>query len=132
MLGGRFGLVTFGSVETYRELVARHGLAGRLAGVAGVAATPPEAIADPEGVGAKVLAAVERLAAEGADSVVLAGAALAGFDRRLRARAPLSLLDGIACGVRMAEMLVALALPKPATGSYAACAGRAAADRGAP
>lgn len=126
MLGGRFGLVTFGGVETYRELVARHGIAGRLAAAVGVAASPPEAIADPEGVGAKVLAAIEGLAAQGADAVVLAGAALAGFDRRLQARAPVALLDGIACGVRLAEMLVALALPKPRSGSYAACSGREA------
>jgi allantoin racemase len=33
MAGGRFALVTFGGVETYRELVARHGLASRLAGL---------------------------------------------------------------------------------------------------
>jgi allantoin racemase len=124
MAGGRFGLVTFGGVETYRELVGRHGLSSRLAGLAGVDATPPEAVADPEGVGAKVLAAVESLAAQGADSVVLAGAALAGFDRRLQARAPVALLDGMACGVRMAEMLVALQLPKPRSGSYAALSGR--------
>ncbi|WP_170979565.1 aspartate/glutamate racemase family protein [Roseomonas sp. HF4] len=124
MAGGRFGLVTFGGVETYRELVARHGLTSRLAGLAGVDATPPEAVADPEGVGDKVLDAVARLAAEGADSVVLAGAALAGFDRRLQARAPVALLDGMACGVRMAEMLVAMALPKPRQGSFAACAAR--------
>jgi allantoin racemase len=91
----------------------------------GVDATPPEAVADPEGVGAKVLAAVEALAAQGADSVVLAGAALAGFDRRLQARAPVALLDGMACGVRMAELLVALNLPKPRSGSFAACGGRA-------
>lgn len=126
MAGGRFGLVTFGGVETYRELIARHGLSARLAGLAGVDATPPEAVADPEGVGAKVLEAVARLAAEGADSVVLAGAALAGFDRRLQARAPVALLDGMACGVRLAEMLVALALPKPRQGSYAMSAGRSA------
>ena len=124
MVGGRFGLVTFGGIETYRELVARHGLSSRLAGLAGVNATPPEAVADPEGVGVKVLAAVAELAAQGADSVVLAGAALAGFDRLLQARAPVALLDGMACGVRMAEMLVTLRLPKPRTGSYAACAGR--------
>jgi allantoin racemase len=123
--GGRFGLVTFGGVETYRELVARHGLSARLAALAGVDATPPEAVADPDGVGTKVLAAVEGLAAQGAESVVLAGAALAGFDRRLQARAPVALLDGMACGVRMAEMMVALGLPRPRAGSYAPCSGRA-------
>lgn len=125
MAGGRFGLVTFGGIETYRELVARHGLSSRLAGLVGVDATPPEAVADPDGVGAKVLAAVADLAAQGADSVVLAGAALAGFDRRLQPSAPVALLDGMACGVRMAEMMVALRLPKPRTGSFAAPAGRA-------
>lgn len=125
MAGGRFGLVTFGGIETYRELIARHGLSSRLVGLAGVNATPPEAVADPDGVGAKVLAAVADLAAQGADSVVLAGAALAGFDRRLQPSAPVALLDGMACGVRMAEMMVALRLPKPRTGSFAAPAGRA-------
>ena len=124
LAGGRFGLVTFGGVETYRELIARHGLSSRLAGLAGVDATPPEAVADPGRVGAMVLAAVEGLAAQGADSVVLGGAALAGFDRRLQPRAPVALLDGMACGVRLAEMLVALNLPKPRDGSFAACAGR--------
>jgi hypothetical protein len=59
LLGGRFGLLAFGGVEAYPELVARHGLAGRLAGAVGIAAPPPEAIADPEGVGVKVLAAVD-------------------------------------------------------------------------
>jgi allantoin racemase len=125
MVGGRFGIVTFGGIETYRELVARHGLSSRLAGLAGVDATPQQAVADPDGVGAKVLAAVGSLAAQGADSVVLAGAALAGFDRRLQSRAPVALLDGMACGVRMAELLAALNLPKPASGSFAACTGRA-------
>ena len=124
LAGGRFGLVTFGGVETYRELIARHGLSSRLAGLAGLDVTPPEAVADPERVGAMVLAAVEGLAAQGADSVVLGGAALAGFDRRLQARAPVALLDGMACGVRLAEMLVALNLPKPRGGSFAASAGR--------
>ncbi|CAH0213132.1 aspartate/glutamate racemase family protein [Roseomonas sp. CECT 9278] len=124
LVGGRFGILTFGALDTYRELVERHGLAGRMAGLVSVPATPPEAIADPEGVGRKVLAGIGELAAMGADSVVLAGAALAGYDRRLQAQAPVALLDGMACGVRLAELLVALQLPKPCSGSYAACAGR--------
>lgn len=126
MVGGRFGLLTLGGVETYRELVARHGLADRLAGLAGIAATPIEAVAEPEAVGARLLAAIDELAGQGADSVVLAGAALAGFDRMLQPSAPVALLDGMACGVRMAEMLVSLGLPKPRAGSYAAPRDRAA------
>jgi allantoin racemase len=124
LLGGRFGLVTFGGVETYRELIARHGLSARLSGLAGVDATPPEVLSNPEGVAQKVLAAVRELAAGGADAVVLGGAALAGMDRRIAAESPVPLLDGIACATRLAEALVALALPKPRAGSFAAPSGR--------
>ncbi len=132
MLGGRFGMITFGGIEMYRELVARYGLESRLADIIAVKATPPEAVADPASVGTKVLAATQALAAEGANSVVLAGAALAGFDNRLQAAAPVPLLDGMACGVRMAEMLVALGLPKPDAGTYARPAGRTAAGISSP
>jgi allantoin racemase len=124
MLGGRFGLLTLGGVETYRELIGRHGLASRLSGLEGVAATPQDALRDPATVEAMVLAGIDRLVAGGADAVVLGGAALAGMAARLGARAPVPLLDGIACAVKQAEALVALALPRPRAGSVAPVAGR--------
>lgn len=124
MLGGRFGIVTFGGVEMYRELIGRYGLSERLVDIVGVNATPPEAVADPDSVGTKVLIATRALASEGANGVVLAGAALAGFDNRLQAASPVPLLDGMACGVRMAELLVSLRLPRVQAGSYAAPKGR--------
>ena len=120
--GGRFGLVTFGGVEMYRELLARHGFSARLAGLAGVDATPQESLADPAGVAAKVQLAIAGLVAQGADSVVLGGAAMAGMGARLVADVPL--LDGIACGVRLLEGIVGLGLKRPGVGSYAAPAGR--------
>ncbi|MBC9179000.1 hydantoin racemase, partial [Roseomonas ludipueritiae] len=43
---------------------------------------------------------------------------------RLGPRAPVPLLDGIACAVKLAEALVALNLPKASTGSLAPLAGR--------
>jgi allantoin racemase len=126
LLGGRFGLVTFGGTETYRELVVgRHGLGARLAGMAGIAATPADAVADPARVEALLAGAIEGVVGEGADAVVLAGAAFAGMAPRLQAAAPVPLLDGIACGVKLLEALVALRLPKPRLGSYAAPQGRA-------
>ena len=120
--GGRFGLVTFGSTEMYRELLARHGFSARLAGLAGVDATPKESLADPVGVAAKVQDAIASLVAQGANAVVLGGAAMAGMGSRLVADVPL--LDGIACGVRLLEAIVGLRLKRPAAGSYAAPTGR--------
>ncbi|PWS37506.1 hydantoin racemase [Falsiroseomonas bella] len=126
LLGGKFAVLTLGTaVAPYEELVARHGLAGRCAAVAAISATAQEAIRDPEGAQAMLLEAIVELSRR-ADAVVLAGAALAGMDRVLQPRATVPLLDGIACAVKLAEMLVALGLPKPATGGYAAPSGREA------
>ncbi|WP_237180565.1 aspartate/glutamate racemase family protein [Roseomonas haemaphysalidis] len=124
LLGGRFGLVTMGGVETYRELIGRHGLAARLSGLRGIAATPQDALRDPPAVEAMLLQEIDSLVAEGADAVVLGGAALAGMAARLGPRAPVPLLDGIACAVKQAEALVALNLPRPRAGSVAPVAGR--------
>jgi allantoin racemase len=122
-VGGRFGLVTLGGVETYRELIGRHGFAARLSGLEGVAATPQEAVADPGRVEALVGVAVQRLVDGGAEAVVLGGAALAGMASRLPA--PVPLLDGMACAVKLAEALAGLNLPRPSAGSLAAPRGRA-------
>lgn len=125
LLGARFGLVTFGGVETYRERIAQHGLGARCAALVGVDATPQEMLRDPEGVARMVLAGIARAVADGADSVVMGGAALAGLGPRLQAEAPVPLLDGIACGVKLLEGLAALAPPKPRAGSLAPPRGRA-------
>ncbi|MDB5376360.1 MAG: hydantoin racemase [Rubritepida sp.] len=124
LLGGRFGLVTFGGTETYRERIAAHGLSSRLASLVGVDATPQETVRDPEGVARKVAGGIAQAVSEGADAVILGGAALAGMADRLQAEAQVPLLDGIACGVKFAEALVSLRLPKPKVGSFAAAFGR--------
>ncbi len=124
LTGGRFGLVTVGGVESYRDRIAKHGLNERLAGLRGVAASAQDAVRDPEGVAALLLPEIVALAAAGADSVILGGAAMAGMAAWLQPRAPVPLLDGIACGVKLAEALVGLRLPKPGTGSFAALQGR--------
>ena len=124
MVGARFGLLTLGGVETYRELIGRHGLSARLSGLEGIDATPQEAVADPARAEAMVLEGIARLAGGGADAVVLGGAALAGMAARLGPRAPVPLLDGIACAVKLAEALVALNLPKASAGSLAPLKGR--------
>jgi allantoin racemase len=62
------------------------------------------------GQDAAVIDASGRLDAAGADVVVVAGAAVAGIAHRLRAQLTVPLLDGIACSVGQAEMLVRLGL----------------------
>lgn len=124
MLGGRFGLATMGSVEPYRELIARHGLSGRLSGLGATTLTPQDAVRDPEAVARDLDRVIAGLVEGGADCVILGGAALAGMGPRLQREAPVPLLDGIACAVAMVEGLIALGLPKARVGSYAAPRGR--------
>lgn len=113
----RFGLVSYSQPAVYREVVAGHGLAARFSGVQVAGGSPADAFANPAGMDARILAAVERSAAEGAEAVVLAGAAMAGAAARLQPKAPVPLLDGIACAVVLAEALVRLKLPRANLGT---------------
>jgi allantoin racemase len=123
MLGGRFAILTLGDATMYEELVARHGLSARCGAVHGIPATPQDTLRDPARVQAMLVDAIEALSSR-ADSVVLAGAVLAGMDRILQPRAKLPLLDGISCAVKLAETLVGMKLPRPSAGSYAPPRGR--------
>jgi len=65
---------------------------------------------------AECLAAVDE---DGAEVVILGGGPLAGLAREAAPEIPVPTLDGVSCGVRLAEALVGLA-PRPATrGSFA-------------
>lgn len=123
MLGGRIGVVTFGQrvLPLYHELAAGYGLKERIAGwrtLESIAAYQRGAHA---ALDAQIVAAacdlVER---DGAETVLLAGAVMAGVPARLQPQVPVPLIDGIACAMRQAELLCRLALPKPRAGSYAA------------
>ena len=127
MLGGRIGVVTFGRrvLPLYHELVASYGLAARIAGwrtLESTAAYQPGAhdVLDAE----LVAAANDLVERDGAETVLLAGAVMAGVPARLQPQVPVPLIDGIACAVRQAELLHRLALPKARAGSYASPAGR--------
>ena len=120
LLGTRFGLVTFGTAVLYEELVAQQGLSGRLAGIRTIAASAPDALSRPDAVDAMVAEAAEALATgDGAEAVVLCGAAMAGMPARIAARVPVPLVDGIAAGVGLCEMLVRLRPAKARIGSLA-------------
>ena len=119
-LGGRFGVITLGRrmLALYEEVLAGYGLGRRVAAVEGVDIETRD-YGDAARIGEGVVGLAEKLVRErGAEAIVLAGAAMAGQHRDLRERVPVPLLDGITCGVMLAEMLVRLGLKKPSLGSY--------------
>jgi allantoin racemase len=121
LLGGRFGLVAMSarSAITTREMVEGYGLASRLAGIACVATTPADFVADPDAAMAGLVAAAETLVARDmADVVVMVGAVMAGIPPRIRPRVEVPVIEGVSCAVVLAEALVRLGVPKPSGGSY--------------
>jgi allantoin racemase len=115
----RFGLVSFNQAPMYRRLIADHGLGARFAGVHVTGGKAIEMLENPAAMTARILAAIERSVADGAEAVVLAGAAMAGIARHIQPKAPVPLLDGIHCAVVLAEALLRLGLPSPSLGSLA-------------
>ena len=127
MLGGRIGVITFGRrvLPLYHELVSSYGLAKRIAGWRVLESTAAYARGAHEQLDSEIIAAAgELVERDGAETVVLTGAVMAGVPARLQKDVPVPLIDCIACAVRQAELLVHLAHPKPRSGSYAAPEGR--------
>ena len=94
--------------------------AGRdLVASGGVEALTMQAVAE------RVVGAARKLVEEdGAEAVVLCGAAMAGMAEKLKAEVPVPLVDGIASGVPLCEMLVRLGTVAPQRGSLLSPAGR--------
>jgi allantoin racemase len=125
LVGARYGMVTFGTPSVYRDLVASYGLDARLAGLRSIETDAAATYADPQSVEQRVVDAANALIEQdGADCIVLTGAAMAGFGRRLKDRLPVPAIDGITCGVPLCEMLVRMQLKAPLTGSMVQPAGR--------
>lgn len=121
MVAGRVGMVTFGrrAVPMYQEVIDRTGLSARVLPLHPIEAGVLDVYKEPTSAEALLVEAATALVERGAEAVILSGAAMAGMPRRLQARVPVPLIDGIACGVQQAKALVALGLPKPAAGSFA-------------
>jgi allantoin racemase len=62
---------------------------------------------------------------DGAETIILLGAVMAGVARRIEERVPVPVLDGMRCAIPQAEALVRIAARKAATGSYAPTGERA-------
>ena len=123
----RIGIVTYGRRmgPLYRELAGGYGLASRVAGMATLDVTPQQTFSDPQQVHDAALAAARQLVErDGAEAVLLAGAAMAAMAPTLQAHIDVPLLDGVACAVALAEAQVALKLPKARSGSVSPTGGR--------
>ena len=127
MLGGRIGMVTFGHrvLPLYRELVAAYGLSDRIAGWRTVESTAAYQPGAHDALDDELAAsACDLVGRDGAETVLLAGAVMAGVPQRLQPRVPVPLIDGLSCAVAQAELLYRLGHPKARTGSYAPPADR--------
>jgi allantoin racemase len=123
----RIGLLTNGARmgPLYRELVQSYGLGERLAGVETLALTPQQMVGAPQDAQDAVLAAARTLIErDGAEAVLLAGAAMASMAEALQPHLPVPLLDGVGCAVALAQALVALRLPRARVGSVGPTGGR--------
>jgi allantoin racemase len=98
---GRFAIVTGGALwgPMLTEFVASIGLADRLAGVRTIAPTGGEIATNPEAALASLARACTACAREdGADIVILGGAALAGLAERIQPDVPVPVLCSVATG----------------------------------
>lgn len=114
MLGGRFGMLVFGqaNLPIYRAVIEGYGLGGRLMGIELLELPPLADFIAAGGTATEldppIVAAAQRLVAQGADAVLLPSAALAPVARRVQPQLPVPILDGIACGVKLCEAVAGL------------------------
>lgn len=121
MLSSKFGAVTFGDrvLTLYDELVSSYGFNQRYLGIHPIHNVDEADLLDPLRKKNEIVAAVEYMVNEkGAEAVVLAGSLFAGMGELLRDQCSVPIIDGVACGIRLAEMMVHLNYAKPLSGSY--------------
>ncbi len=122
MCGKRFSIVTFATAlgPWYRDCVAMHGLSERCAGIHTLA-EPFRDIADvAREKKAALVALAQRALADGeADTLILAGAPIAGLAREIAQDIPVPVIDPIQAALVQIEGLLHLAPRKATTGPFA-------------
>jgi allantoin racemase len=118
LLGRKFSALTGGErwVPMLEEQIEAFGLGGRLASVRSIPLTGAEIAKDQDAALTLLAELAETCVREdGADCVILGGAAVAGLHRRMADRVSVPLLDSVATSVAMAELLARVAT-KPTKG----------------
>lgn len=120
-LGRKFAIVSFAKAlePWFAEIVEWHGMSARCAAIRTLdeAFTSIDDVQD-EKEAVLVELAVNTVKNDGADTIILAGAPLAGMANKIRERVPVPLVDGIQAAVTMAEGLVRLNPRKAIVGTY--------------
>jgi len=122
MLGQRFSIIAISQRirPWYQDAVERFGFGGRLASLRSLTDELGDIGAVQDDFREALLGLGLRAVREdGADSVILAGAPLAGLGRELAAQIPVPVVDGIGAGVRMCESLVGLRAGSHREGAFA-------------
>jgi allantoin racemase len=122
MLGQRFSIVAISRRITawYRECVQFNGLEGRLASIRCLDGPLRDVGAIQEDHRAALLELCQRAVDDdGADTIILAGAPLAGLARSAAGCIPVPVVDGVSSAVKHAESLVALQPGRAVAGSFA-------------
>jgi allantoin racemase len=122
LIAAKFSVVTTlsRSIAPIEHNLAKYGLSGRCARVR-AADVPVLALEEP-GSGARhtIEKEIERaLAEDGAEAIVLGCAGMTDLARDLERKAGVPVLDGVACGVSLAESLVRIGLRTSKRNSYA-------------
>lgn len=123
LIGGPFAVIGLGprTRSNVSEMVRRIGLAERCAGARWLDLTGPQLVADPTAAEDAVRAACLRTIEEdGAEALVLGGAAFAGMAERLATELPVPVIAPIRAAVGIAEVLGHAGLRPPQAGSQAA------------
>ena len=111
LLGQRFSIIAISSriKAWYRECVERSHLTTRLASIRNLQ-NPLRDIGSVQDDYSDHLIELAQLAVneDGADSIILAGAPLAGLARKLKSELPVPVVDGVSSAIKHCESLIAL------------------------
>jgi Asp/Glu/hydantoin racemase len=121
MLGRQFAIVTFSHslISWYRDCVTLNGMLDRCAGIHALDLAFSDLSEDQDdGAGRLTELASEVVRNGGADSLIFAGAPLAGLAQRIAHLIAVPVIDPVAAAIKQAEALVALAPRKALAGSF--------------
>ena len=122
LLGRRVGLISIGSLErgSNADLIAEIGVGPDMASCRMLGWSGTELVANQAGADAAVvelgLAAIKE---DGADVLVLGGAAFAGMAERITSQLPVPVISPVHYAVGLAELTVLSGWTKPSAGPYA-------------